>query len=60
MVKNAKKYTQVVKNVKIIHKWLSMSILYTSGQQCQYFIQVVTNVNILYKWLKISIFYTSG
>jgi hypothetical protein len=51
---------QVVKNVNILYKWLKMSIVYTSGYQCQYFIQVVTHVNILYKWLKMSIVYTSG
>jgi hypothetical protein len=35
-------YSQVVKNVSIIHKWL----------KCQYFIQVVKNGKIIHKWVK--------
>jgi hypothetical protein len=39
-------------NVKsyMLHKWLKMSIFYTSGLNRQYSIQVAKNVNILYKW----------
>jgi len=44
-------YTQVVKNVKSIHKWLKMSKKNT---------QVVKNVKIIHKWLKMAKLYTSS